>query len=158
LVLGKAIGGGLPLGAILSSLEVAESFEFHDFSSTTGGNPLACVAGLESLKIIHEEKLYENAEEMGDYLMRRLNEIKEKNNLIGDVRGKGLIVGIELVKDAKKTPAIKEARQAFTNATENGLLITLAGESVLRLLPPLNVTREHVDQAVEILEKSLGKI
>jgi 4-aminobutyrate aminotransferase len=155
MVLGKALGGGVPLGAILSSPEVAKSFEFHDFSSTTGGNPLACVAGLESLNIVLEEKLYENAEKVGAYLIKRLNEIKEKNNLIGDVRGKGLIVGIELVKGSKKTPAVKEARKLFAKARENGLLLTLSGDSVIRLLPPLNITKEHVDQAVEILEKAL---
>lgn len=156
LVLGKALGGGIPLGAFMASEKIAESFEFPDFSSTTGGNPLACVAGLATINVILDEKLHENAKNFGSYLLKRLREVKEQNSLIGDVRGKGLIVGVELVRDDKtRAPAVKESWSVLTKARRKGLLATHAGDSTIRLLPPLNVTKEHIDQAVEILEASL---
>lgn len=156
LVLGKALGGGIPLGAFMATEEIASSFKFHDFSSTTGGNPLACVAGLATINVILDGKLCENARKLGKYLLKRLEEVKEGNSLVGDVRGKGLIVGVELVKDRRtRTPAVKETRSVLNRARNKGLLATRAGDSTIRLLPPLNVTREHVDQAVDILEASL---
>jgi 4-aminobutyrate aminotransferase-like enzyme len=156
LVLGKALGGGIPLGAFMATEEIAGSFKFHDFSSTTGGNPIACVAGLTTINIILKEKLCGNARNLGNYLLKRLEEVKERNSLIGDVRGKGLLVGVELVKDSRTTiPAVKETGSVLTKARTKGLLATRAGESTIRLLPPLNVTIEHVDQAVDTLEASL---
>jgi len=159
MVLGKALGGGIPLGAYMTTEKIYESFEFRDFSSTTGGNPLACAAGLATINVIVNEKLHENAENMGNYLLRRLREVKEQNSLMGDVRGKGLIVGTELVRDHKtKAPAVKESRIVLAKARKKGLLTTHAGDSTIRLLPPLNVTEEHIDHAVEILEASLKHV
>ena len=96
MVLGKSLGGGLPLGAFIASDEVSTSFEFMDYASSCGGNPLACVAGLEMIRIIQNNSLLNNALEMGEYFLKRLKELKERHKCIGDIRGKGLFIGLEL--------------------------------------------------------------
>jgi len=155
MALGKALGGGLPLGAYIASDRVAKAFEFLDFATSMGGNPLSCVASLETIKIILEEGLVENAARMGDYLMKRLRELEERHKLIGDIRGKGLMVGVELVKDHRtKAPATVEAERAKSKMREKGLLVIL-NDSTYRILPPLTVTKEEIDKAVDIFDLAL---
>jgi 4-aminobutyrate aminotransferase-like enzyme len=157
MILGKALGGGLPLGAYIATDEVANSFEYMDFASSSGGNPLACAAGLQMINIIQKGML-ENTSIMGEYFLDRLRELKEKHKLIGDVRGKGLFIGLELIKDTEtKTPAIKEADSLKNMLKENGVLI-LRNESTFRIIPPLTISREQIDQVIELIDENLYKI
>jgi len=156
--LGKAMGGGLPLGAYVSTDEVTESFEFLDFASSVGGNPVACAGGLEMIRTIEREGLVENARTVGDYLLKRLVELGESHACVGEVRGKGFIIGLELVRDKKtRQPAYKEALDAKNYLRENGLLVVL-NESTFRILPPLIAENSHIDSAVELIEKALVRV
>jgi 4-aminobutyrate aminotransferase-like enzyme len=157
MILGKALGGGLPLGAYIASNEVSKAFEDMDFSSSCGGNPLACAAGLQMISII-SNGILEKVEKMGEYFFKRLDELKEKHKLIGDIRGKGLFIGLELVKNKKtKIPAVKEAEEVKNRLKEKGLL-TLTKESTFRLLPSLMINNEEIDKAIELFDEVLSKI
>lgn len=157
MALGKALGGGLPLGAYIASDDVAEAFEYMDYASSCGGNPIACAAGLEMIKII-QKGIVENASRIGEYFLKRLRELKERHKSIGDVRGKGLYIGLELVKDQeKKITAINEAEMVKNMLRERGLLL-IRNESTFRILPPLIVSEKEIDNAVELIEEVLYKI
>jgi 4-aminobutyrate aminotransferase/(S)-3-amino-2-methylpropionate transaminase len=157
-ILGKAVSAGIPLGAYTSTDEVASSFEFLDFAASMGGNPVACAAGLETIKIIEEEGLVQHTKKMGDYFVTRLKELAENHNCVGEVRGKGFIIGLELVRDQKgKKVAIEEALEVKRYLRENGLLVVL-NESTLRILPPFITEEQHIDNAVELIDKSLEQI
>jgi len=156
--LGKAMGGGLPLGAYVSTDEVSESFEFLDFASSVGGNPVACAGGLEMIRTIGKEGLVENARTVGDYFLKRLVELGQNHACVGEVRGKGFIIGLELVKDKKtRQPAYEEALDAKNYLRENGLLVVL-NESTFRILPPLIAEHSDIDNAVELIEKALVRV
>lgn len=155
----KGVGGGLPLGTFITNEKIAEAFEPGDHYTTFGGNPVSCVAGLKTIEIIQRDRLLENASRVGNYLLRRLVELEEKHPIIGDVRGKGLMVGVELVEDQRtKTPAAREAAQVQDMMREAGTLVTLSGESTIRMLPPLIATTEHVDSTVQALDVSLRRL
>jgi len=157
-VLGKAMGAGLPLAAYVATESVSSSLESLDFGASNAGNPVACAAGLEMISAIEDQRLVDRAKTLGDYFIRRLGELADKYGCVGEVRGKGFIVGLELVKDQKnKRPAYKEALETKTYLRENGLLVVL-NESTLRILPPLISEQEHVDRAVELIDKSLQRI
>ena len=157
MALGKALGGGLPMGAYIASEEVASAFEYMDFASSCGGNPLACAAGLEMINQL-QDGLVENSQRMGTYFLERLLELKKRHKSIGDVRGKGLFIGLELVKDQKtKTPAIQEAERAKNMLRERGMLL-IRNESTFRILPPLIVKKEDIDRAVELIDDVLEKV
>lgn len=156
--LGKAMGGGLPLGAFVATAAVSSSFEDLDFASSCGGNPVACAAGLEMIKTIQDEDLSERSRKLGDYFVSRLIELAKKHDCIGEVRGKGFIIGLELVKDQKtKEPAYKEALKTKKRLREDGLLVVL-NESTLRILPPLIAEEKHIDSAVDRIDKVLARI
>ncbi len=156
--LGKAMGGGLPLGAYVATDKVSSSFEFLDFASSVGGNPVACAGGLEMIRAIEDLGLVDKAKKLGDYFLRRLTELGEEHDCVGEVRGKGFIIGLELVKDQKtKELACKEALEAKNYLRENGLLVVL-NESSFRILPPLIAEQQHIDSAVELIDKSLGRV
>jgi 4-aminobutyrate aminotransferase-like enzyme len=121
---------------------------------------LSCVAALENIRVLRGEKLAEKAARQGDYIRKILSEFSKKSRLVGDVRGKGLLIGVELVKDKKtKTPATKEAGRVVEKAMQEGLLIGREGRygQVLKLSPPLTITREETDRALSILEAVLKK-
>lgn len=146
--LAKALGGGLPIGAMLATAEVAAAFSPGDHASTFGGNPVACAAGVAVIKAILEEELTLNAARMGEYLIAKLGELKSKHPKILEVRGLGLLIGLEL----------EAGGSAVVNSCyRRGLLVNCIGENVIRLLPPLNTTKEEVDQAVSILEEALSE-
>ncbi|MBE9508209.1 MAG: ornithine--oxo-acid transaminase [Chloroflexi bacterium] len=146
--LGKALSGGMyPISATLSSKEVLGVFQPGDHGSTFGGNPLACVVAREALKVIQEENLCERAAELGDHLMARLREIQSPH--IRLIRGKGLFVGIVLKLEAGGARRFCEALQ------ERGVLAKETHENVIRLAPPLVITREEIDWALERLAEVL---
>ncbi|MHA1859941.1 MAG: acetyl ornithine aminotransferase family protein [Candidatus Asgardarchaeia archaeon] len=151
----KGIASGFPLGAMISKAEI-QNWEGGSHASTFGGNPVSTRVASEVIDIIKEEKLLENAKNQGEYIMKRLREIQEKYDIIGDVRGIGLMIGMELVKDReKKTPARKEAIRIMKNAWKKGLAVIMAGRSTIRISPPLVITRELVDKGLDILESCI---
>jgi len=152
----KGIANGFPLGAFIARPDIADAFTPGDHLSTFGGNPVSCAAAMANIDVISDEKLSQNATVRGDELMSSLVELKDKYSLLGDVRGKGLMIGIELVKDKNKTPASEEARQIRRLCREAGILIGLGGVfgNVLRLQPPLVLTAEESQRVLAVLEKS----
>lgn len=149
LVLGKALGGGLPLGAFVVSDEIAQTFEYQDFSSSLGGNSMACVAGLAMIDVLEKENLIEKAAEQGKYLLAKLKALKATYGIIGDVRGLGLMIGIEIVEARKPAPETAVKIQRLLR--ERGILLTVYGKSTLRLTPPLVIERKDIDCFVETL-------
>ena len=155
--LAKGIASGLPLGAIIARADLMD-WGPGSHASTFGGNPISCVAALTTIELL-EESLMKNAREVGGYLVSRLNQLKEKHALIGDVRGLGLMVGAELVKDREsKEPATAERDAVVQACFRHGLLMLGCGSSTLRFCPPLVVTREEVDTAVGIIDEVLQSI
>ncbi len=149
----KSIGGGIPLGATLSSSEIM-SWPPGTHANTFGGNLLAAAGGVATLEFMEDKKLGEKAVDKGNYLMERLNELKEKYPIIGDVRGIGLMIGAELVK-ANKDPAVEEREAIVKKALEGGLILLPAGDSVIRFVPPLIIKRDDIDKGLEIFENAL---
>jgi len=157
----KTLGGGVPIGAVLAREDVANSFNEGDYFTTVGGNPLSCAAALAGLNIIEEEGLIDNSQRLGQRLLNSLMELKNKHQIIGDVRGKGLLVGVELVKDrTRKEPAVEEAAKLRVKAKEKGLILG-AGmgwyRNCVRINPPLNTTGEEIDKAVQIMDEIFQK-
>lgn len=153
----KGIANGFPLGAFITRPDIAKAFTPGDHLSTFGGNPVSCAAAMANIDVMSDERLPQNATVRGDELMNSLIEFKEKYSLVGDVRGKGLMIGIELIKDKNKTPAVEETRQIRKLCREAGVLIGEGGVfgNVLRLQPPLVLTAEESQRVLEVLEKSL---
>jgi len=154
--LAKGIASGMPLGAIIAK-ETIMDWGPGSHASTFGGNPVSCVAALETIKLL-EESLMENARTVGDHLKSRLNELMSRHRLIGDVRGLGLMIGAELVRDrATKEPANTERDEIVKLCFHKGLLLLGSGVNTLRFCPPLVVTKEQCDTAVAILDDVLQK-
>ena len=154
----KGTANGMPMGATVATAEVADSFEGLTIS-TFGGNPVSCAAALATIEVIEEENLASNAQVVGSYLREKLEELKEKYPLVGDVRGMGLMQGVELVREQKE-PARQEILQVFEATRRRGLLIGKGGlyGNVIRIAPPLNTTAEHVDEAVRILDEAFAEV
>ncbi len=160
MAMAKGIANGFPLSAFIAPEEIADTFQPGEHLTTFGGNPVSCAASLATINFLERENIAAQAVEKGKLLKERLESIKEKYPIIGDVRGKGLMIGIELVKDGAKTPAVDEAKAVCRSCLEKGLLIGLGGvlANVLRIQPPLVITDDHLDEAVAIIEKSLGEL
>lgn len=161
MALAKGIAGGFPISACIARADIGSSFEPGDHLSTFGGNPVCAAAALANINVLLREKLPEQATEKGAYIMKRLKEMAEAHSIIGDVRGKGLMIGIELVKDQKKkTPAKEETTRIRDIAREKGLLIGSGGVKgcVLRLQPPLIIEKKQMDKAIDILETAIKTI
>jgi 4-aminobutyrate aminotransferase len=127
-------------------------------ASTFGGNPISCRAALTTIELL-EEGLIENAKRVGSYLLEKLKGLQERFPLIGDVRGKGLMIGIELVKDpGTKEKAIEERSKVIQACFEKGLLILGCGENVVRFIPPLIITQREADTALTIFEEVMKKV
>ena len=158
MVLGKSLGGGFPLGAFIVTDKVAAGFEYEDFSSTMGGNPVACVAGLATISLIQKEGFCEKAAKMGEYLMQELRRLASTSPIVGEVRGKGLFVGVEIVEKEGKKAAPQKAREVKRLMLEKGFLLDIYGGSSLRLTPPLIIEREHIDHLIEGLSSVFGQV
>jgi alanine-glyoxylate transaminase/(R)-3-amino-2-methylpropionate-pyruvate transaminase len=156
----KGMANGTPIGATVTTSELAGSF--HGMTiSTFGGNPVTSVAARATINVIEEENLLENAHTVGAYFRQKLEGLAEKYSLIGDVRGMGLMQGMELVKDRQtKEPAPEATSALLERARENGLLIGKGGlcGNVVRLAPMLNISKGDVDEAVRVLDKSFGEV
>jgi len=162
MTIGKGIGGGFPLSAVASSLERMSATPFGEpsgSSSSYGGNPLAAAAGLAAVEVIVGDKLVENSARVGKVMLDALKRLQEKHCVIGDVRGRGLLIGVEMVADRKtKQPLDKKITRAlFHEALERGL-ITMSYSNVIRINPPLIVTEEEALRGVDILDQSFAAI
>lgn len=140
----KALGGGFPIGAIAARGKAKDVLVPGDHGSTFGGNPLACSVAIAVLKELENEKIIENISVKSEYINKKLGELKENYSIIEDIRGAGLLIGIEINKDTKEF-----SKRCF----EKGLLVASAGKNTIRLLPPLNVSYEDIDSALNILEE-----
>jgi 4-aminobutyrate aminotransferase len=157
IALAKGIASGMPLGATVSQTEVMDWVP-GSHASTFGGNPISCQAALTTIELL-EEELVENSARVGEYILGRLKEFQKEFEMIGDVRGKGLMIGIELIKDREtKKKAIEERNAVIQRCFEKGLLILGCGENTIRLIPPLIITQREADTALTILEEVLKKI
>ncbi len=160
LVLGKALGGGvLPIAAVLAraDLDVGGAWAFGHY--THEKNPVTCRAALTTLEIIEEEGLVDNARRQGERALRRLREMKARHPLIGDVRGRGLLLGVELVGDReRKTPAADAAEAVLYRALSQGLSFKISLGNVLTLSPPLTITAAEMDAALDILEDCIAAV
>ena len=158
--LGKGLGSGVPTSAVGGEGKIFECMSPGELSSTTGGNPLSSAAALSVLEIIKEENLVENARIVGEYLLERLNELWKKYDFIGEVRGLGLVIGIEIVKNKKENkPAVDICKKIILRCAELGLMLGRVGiyGNVIRVAPPLVIKKEECDIAVEIFDKAMSE-
>jgi 4-aminobutyrate aminotransferase len=156
----KGMANGVPIGLTVTTPEIAGSFQGANIA-TFGGNPVTSVAAKATIDLIEEEDLRENAHVVGSYFRGKLEELQQKHQLIGDVRGMGLMQGLELVKDLKtKEPAPEATTQVMERARQNGLLIGKGGlyGNVLRLAPMLNTSKADVDTAMKLLDQSFSEV
>jgi 4-aminobutyrate aminotransferase len=157
LLTAKGLGSGMPIGAFIAR-ESISTWERGSHGSTFGGNPVCCAAALATLDLVQRE-LMANAVKMGDHLMAGLRRLEAKHACIGDVRGLGLMVGVEFVKDRRtREPAPELLESLVLNAFQRGLLLLGSGKSTLRLAPPLVVDQQDVDAALGILDGLLGEL
>jgi 4-aminobutyrate aminotransferase len=159
LVVAKSIASGLPLSAILGRTELMERWEPSAHGSTFGGNPIACAAGLATLAVLEEEGLLANAARQGKELMRRLKALQAGVPAVGEVRGQGLMIGIELV-DERGRPARALQERVRLQALAQGMIVLAAGrwDNVLRVIPPLNVSDAELEEGWTILKGALEEV
>jgi 4-aminobutyrate aminotransferase-like enzyme/Ser/Thr protein kinase RdoA (MazF antagonist) len=159
--MGKPIGNGFPLAAVATTSAIADAFATGmEYFNTYGGNPVSCAAGMAVLDVIEEERLQENAGHVGGHLKGRLTALKEKHPLVGDVRGMGLFLGVELVRDrGSRAPATPEASYAVNRMREEGVLLSTDGpfRNVLKIKPPLCFTTADADILAETLDRILSE-
>ncbi len=153
----KGIASGLPLGVTCSRAEVM-NWPPGAHASTFGGNPVACAAALVTIRLLREQYV-KNAATVGDHLMNGLRELQQKHAMIGDVRGKGLMIGVELVRDRKTRERATEERNALVQAMfRRGVLILGAGKNAIRFAPPLVLTRDQADSILRIFDEALAEV
>ncbi len=160
LVTAKGIADGFPLSAFTTRPEIAAAFKPGDHLSTFGGNPISCAAALANINFMEKENLPARATETGNYAMTKLRALQKHSPLIGEVRGLGLMIGVELVKDEKLTPATTEAEAIRDALLRNGVLVGVGGiyGNVIRFQPPLIITRQQIDQAIDAFAAALQEV
>ena len=146
--LAKGVAGGIPIGLTLSKNEIMSSLKVGEHSTTYGGNPIACAAAAATIDVLEQENLPEKARAQGEYLLSRLNQMKDHHPIIREVRGLGLMIGAEMRFDVI---------DIIIGSLERGVLMLDAGRNVLRFLPPLVITRAHIDRAAEVLDEVIGE-
>jgi 4-aminobutyrate aminotransferase-like enzyme len=156
----KGLGNGLPIGVTIARPEIADALKGATIS-TFGGNPIVSTAAKAVIDFIEEQNLLRNTEETGAYLKGKLLDLKDKHDLIGDVRGMGLLLAMELVEDRRtKTPATAATLQLMEAARQNRIMVGRGGlyGNILRLSPPMNIGRADVDEFITRLDASLAKV
>jgi len=155
---GKGFGNGFPVTGVLVSERLKENIKKISASSSYGGNPMACGAALASMEALESEGLLENARMLGAYFEKRMAAMKEAHPLIGDVRGKGCLLGIELVKDREtKEPFVEAGKRVYQHAFRKGLAWVPAGH-ILRMSPPIVMEVEIAAKGMDILEESIAEV
>ncbi|NLD94893.1 MAG: aspartate aminotransferase family protein [Fibrobacter sp.] len=145
----KPIGGGLPLGVVLCKNAVVAPLAVGDHGTTFGGNPLACLLGLKTLEIISDRAFLKEVKSLGGYLKKKMNELRKKYPVIEEIRGDGLLIGVQLSVDP--VPVVAKCK-------DNGLLVIKAGHHTIRFIPPLVISQKDIDKAVDIFEKTLASM
>ena len=154
----KALASGMPLGATIAKSKIMD-WVAGSHASTFGGNPVSCAVAAAVIDIIKEEKLLENATKQGAYIMKRLTELMEKSEIVGDVRGKGLMIGMEIVEDKEsKKPAPQKVSEIMTRSWKRGVNVITCGASTIRIAPPLIITRDLIDASLDIIEDVLKDV
>ncbi|MEA2022607.1 MAG: aspartate aminotransferase family protein [Candidatus Caldatribacteriota bacterium] len=159
--LAKSLAAGMPLSAVISKNEITDSIPGGCIGGTYVGNPIACRAALEVIKIIEEENLLERAVKIGNQLKKRFQEMKEKYTIVGEIRGMGAMMAIELVKDRETgEPATEETAQVVQTCVQNGVFVPTAGinKNLLRMLLSLEITDEQLNEALDVLDQAIGSI
>ena len=157
-VMGKPIGNGHPMAAVFTTPEIASSFGGMEFFSTFGGNPVSCAIGMAVMDVIEQEDLQTRARDLGDRLILGLNELKRAHEIIGDVRGKGLFLGIEMVLDRESLePARQEAAELVEKMRDKGVLLSTDGplHNVIKIKPPMVLSEQDVDETLAKLDDCL---
>ncbi len=158
MTLAKGLGSGLPIGMVVAKRSIMSQWQRGAHGNTYGGNPLCCAAALATLKLV-TGGLVDNAARMGEHFMGRLRELQARHAVIGEVRGKGLMIGMELVTDrASRAPARALCDRVINRAFENGLLLLSCGQSTVRFMPPLVVSAAEIDEAIAILDATLAEV
>ncbi|MBI4044549.1 MAG: aminotransferase class III-fold pyridoxal phosphate-dependent enzyme [Candidatus Diapherotrites archaeon] len=158
LCMSKSIGGGLPLGATVASRKIM-NWPHGAHSNTFGGNLLACAAGKAALEFMERKNLAKNAERVGKSMLKRLSEMKEDIEIVGDVRGMGLMIGVEIVESKKsKKPGHGKREEILKKCFEKGLLMLACGNNVLRLCPPLVLTENEAMKGLDLIESALKEV
>jgi 4-aminobutyrate aminotransferase len=157
MAIAKGIANGLPLSATVSSSKLMKQWPLGSHGTTFGGNPIACSVGLAVLEVMKEEKLLENTRKMGSYAVQQLERIKERHSVIGSIRAVGLMIGIEVIHPKTGEPNGKGLLKILDLALEKGVLFYLCGNhsEVIRMIPPLIVTKEQIDEGLQILDEAL---
>jgi len=155
MTLAKGLGSGMPIGMVVAKRSIMRHWSRGAHGNTYGGNPLCCAAALATLDLV-EHEYRANAARMGDYFMRKLHTLAERHPAIGEVRGRGLMIGMELVTDrTTRVPARALCDALITRAYHNGLILLSCGQSTVRFMPPLTIGESDVDEAVGLLDLSL---
>ncbi len=161
-VMGKPIGNGHPMGAVVTTRAIADRFaNGMEFFSTFGGNPVSCAVGLAVLDVIRDEKLHEHAFEVGSRMLEGLGALKSRHAIVGDVRGMGLFIGVELVRDRETLePATREAEDLINRLEQRGVLLSTDGphHNVLKIKPPMVITGDDVDMVVRLIDDELDRM
>ena len=154
----KGIASGMPLGVTMSKSEIMDWVP-GSHASTFGGNPVCIAAALATLGVIENEGLLQNAHEVGDHMMRRMADWPRQHRIVGDVRGRGLMIGVDMVKDQKtREYGAAERDRVVEMAFERGVLFLGCGPSTVRIAPPLVVTKDEADIAMDALEESIAAV
>jgi 4-aminobutyrate aminotransferase/4-aminobutyrate aminotransferase/(S)-3-amino-2-methylpropionate transaminase len=155
---GKSFGNGFPVTAMVVSEENGEALEKISASSSYGGNPMACAAALASLEVIEQEDILQNVRTVGEFFMKRMKKMMEEHPIVGDVKGKGFLLGIELVKDKKtKEPFEQAGNLVYQKAFKKGLAWIPAGH-ILRMSPPLIMDEKYAAKGMDIIEESIAEV
>jgi 4-aminobutyrate aminotransferase-like enzyme len=161
-ILGKPIGNGHPLGALITTREIADAFHNGmEFFSTFGGNTVSSLVGLTVLDVVQEEKLQDHAQKVGECILKGLLPLVDKYSLVGDVRGSGLFLGVELVRDRQTLePADREAGYLVNRLREQGILLGTDGpyHNVIKIRPPMPFDEGNADRLVDVLDRTIGEL
>ncbi|HEY2397167.1 MAG TPA: acetyl ornithine aminotransferase family protein [Rudaea sp.] len=156
MTLAKGLGSGLPIGMTVAKRSIMEKWKRGAHGNTYGGNPVCCAAALKTVELV-ERGYLGNAEKLGAYFIARLRELQSRHDVIGEVRGKGLMIGMELIDPATREPAGALCAAVVTRAYHHGLLLLSCGQSTVRFMPPLMINEGDVDEAMALLEAALGE-
>lgn len=156
IVMGKSMASGIPLSAVVARKEIMDSLDKPAHLFTMSGNAVSCVASLETIRVLRDENLLEKSRELGDYVKSRFEEMKKRYPIIGDVRGLGLSIGVDLVTDRDSKEGNKEAAAKICyRCWEKGIILIFLASGVLRVQPPLVISKEELDRALDIIEESI---